>query len=129
MNDYILFKNLDDKYLTLPELLKEDEKQMKIRKEVPKISLLTMLLMLIRPLILLLTQKKKDERKPIYYVTDPVQQGQYIKMFKGTGHGCSYLKSQYRYLLHQPIRSSVMRKFKFMRIDADLTDSPERRKC
>lgn len=26
MNDYILFKNLDDKYLTLPELLKEDEK-------------------------------------------------------------------------------------------------------
>ena len=28
MNDYILFKNLDDKYLTLPELLvKEEEKK------------------------------------------------------------------------------------------------------
>ena len=25
MNDYILFKNLDDKYLTLPEILKKDE--------------------------------------------------------------------------------------------------------
>ncbi len=28
MNDYIIFKNLDDKYLTLPELLvKEEEKK------------------------------------------------------------------------------------------------------
>ena len=25
MNDYILFKNLDDKYLTLPEILKKEE--------------------------------------------------------------------------------------------------------
>ena len=113
MNDYILFKNLDDKYLTLPELLKEDEKaeentdgNTEDTKAEDTAS----------------DSEEKDERKPIYYVTDPVQQGQYIKMFKEQGMDAVILNHNIDTSFISQLEQRN-EKFKFMRIDANLTDS------
>ena len=66
--------------------------------------------------------EEKDTRKTIYYVTDVQQQGQYINMFKEQGMDAV--------ILDHNIDSSFItqlerrnEKFRFQRIDADLTDS------
>ena len=127
MNDYILFKNLEDKYLTLPELLvKEEEKE--------------------NPEVLdengdpitktddasasgdsvhdgdASADAEKDERKVIYYVTDKVQQGQYIKLFKEQGMQAVILDHNIdtSFITQLEQRNE---KYKFMRIDADVTES------
>lgn len=89
MTDYILFKNLEDKYLTLPECLEEN--------------------------------KEKHENM-VFYVTDEVAQGQYIKMFKDEGMDAVILKHS----IDQPFITHLEQKnegVKFQRIDADLTDN------
>ena len=118
MNDYILFKNLDDKYLTLPELLvKEEEKAAEnadaevvdadgnpVTEEVSADT------------------EEKDERKVVYYVTNKVQQGQYINLFKEQGMDAVILDHN----IDTSFISQLEQRnenYKFMRIDADLTDS------
>ena len=89
MNDYILFKNLDGKYLTLPECLEEN---------------------------------KEKHENTIFYVTDEIAQGQYIKMFKDEGMDAVILKHN----IDQPFITHLEQKnegVKFQRIDADLTDN------
>ena len=122
MNDYILFKNLDHKYLTLPECLKADEeaadtstKENEDTIEVENADGTSA------------TGEsddtpEEDTRKTIYYVTDEQQQSQYINMFKEQGMDAV--------ILDHNIDSSFItqlerrnEKFKFMRIDADVTDS------
>ena len=80
MNDYILFKDINDKYQTLPELLvpvedekKDDEKTTEDAKTEESKSDDAK------------EEEKEPERSTIYYVTDKAQQGQYIKMFKEQG--------------------------------------------
>ena len=128
MNDYILFKNLDDKYLTLPELLVKEEEKKDDAEVLDKDG---------NPVTDTLgnassdssadgsdasADDEKDERKVIYYVTDKVQQGQYIKLFKEQ-------KMQAVILDHNIDTSFITQleqrneKYKFMRIDADVTDS------
>ena len=128
MNDYILFKNLDDKYLTLPELLVKEEEKKDDAEVLDKDG---------NPVTDTLgnassdssaddsdasADGEKDERKVIYYVTDKVQQGQYIKLFKEQ-------KMQAVILDHNIDTSFITQleqrneKYKFMRIDADVTDS------
>ena len=128
MNDYILFKNLDDKYLTLPELLVKEEEKKDDAEVLDKDG---------NPVPDTLgnassdssaddsdasADGEKDERKVIYYVTDKVQQGQYIKLFKEQ-------KMQAVILDHNIDTSFITQleqrneKYKFMRIDADVTDS------
>ena len=124
MNDYILFKNLDDKYLTLPELLvKEEEKKEDEKKDEAEV---------------LDTDgnpiksenadaanenaEEKDERKVIYYVTDKLQQGQYIKMFKEQNMDAVILDHN----IDTSFISQLEQRnehYKFMRIDADVTES------
>ena len=58
MNDYILFKNLDDKYLTLPEILKKDEADTDTGENQDTDTA---------------ADTEKDTRKVVYYVTDKVQ--------------------------------------------------------
>ena len=65
---------------------------------------------------------EKDERKVIYYVTDKVQQGQYIKLFKE--------QNMQAVILDHNIDTSFIKKLeqrkekdKFRRIDADVTES------
>ena len=118
MNDYILFKNLDDKYLTLPELLIKEEEKEGTDAEVLDADG--------NPIesdtAANTDEEEKDDRKIVYYVTDKVQQGQYINLFKEQGMDAVILDhnidTSFISQLEQRNES-----YKFMRIDADLTES------
>lgn len=121
MNDYILFKNLDDKYLTLPECLKVEETDSEqdnpsestetdsentdSTSDTPETA-----------------DEEKDMRKPVYYVTDVQQQGQYINMFKEQGMDAVILDHNIdtSFITQLERRNE---KIRFVRIDADVTDS------
>ena len=109
MNDYILFKDLDDKYLTLPEILvKEEEKDdAEDTSEEKKDDS---------------TAEEKDDRKTIYYVTDPQQQGQYIQMFKEQNMPAVILNHNIDTSFISQLEARNQH-YKFMRIDADVTDA------
>ena len=104
MNDYILFKNLEGKYMTLPECLEVkpmDEEDAEVVDEID------------------VAEEKKE--KIIYYVTDEKQQSQYISMFKAAKMDAVILPHN----IDQPFVSQLEAKnegVKFQRIDADLTD-------
>ncbi len=128
MNDYILFKNLDHKYLTLPECLKADEEpetdaektdSEKTEDAEPAVEVENADG---TPADDAEDSAPEDTRKTIYYVTDEQQQSQYINMFKEQGMDAV--------ILDHNIDSSFItqlerrnEKFKFMRIDADVTES------
>ena len=122
MNDYILFKNLDGNYETLPECLETkpidgeeeqatDENGNQVEAEVVDADADA--------------EKAEDEEpkeKIIYYVTDEQQQSQYINMFKQAKMDAVILTHS----IDQPFVSQLESKnpnVKFKRIDADLTDS------
>lgn len=89
MNDYIIFKNLDGKYLTLKECLEENNEK---------------------------------HENTVFYVTDEVEQSQYINMFKNEGIDAVILTHN----IDQPFITNMESKnenLKFKRIDADLSDS------
>jgi len=89
MNDYIIFKNLDGKYLTLKECLEEN---------------------------------KEKHENTVFYVTDEIEQSQYINMFKNEGIDAVILTHN----IDQPFITNMESKnenLKFKRIDADLSDS------
>ena len=120
MNDYILFKNLDDKYLTLPELLvKEEEKKAENEAEVVDSATGESVT---KDAADDAKEEKKDDRKVIYYVTDKKQQGQYINLFKEQNMDAVILDHN----IDTSFISQLEQRnehYKFMRIDADLTDS------
>ena len=64
----------------------------------------------------------KDERKIVYYVTDMNQQGQYITLFKEQGMNAVILNHNIdtSFISQLEMRNE---NYRFMRIDADLTDS------
>ncbi|MCD8013536.1 MAG: molecular chaperone HtpG [Lachnospiraceae bacterium] len=67
-------------------------------------------------------EAKEPEKKTIYYVTDEVQQSQYINMFRESGLNAVILKHN----IDAPFISHVEQineKVKFQRIDADVTDT------
>ena len=126
MTDYILFKNLDGEYMTLPECLEVkpvdaeeaalDEEGNKVEAEVIEPETAGMEDDAV--------EDSEDEKKEktIYYVTDERQQSQYIKMFKAAKMDAVILNHN----IDQPFISQLEMKnqgIKFMRIDADLTDS------
>ena len=89
MSDYILFKNIDGKYLTLPECLEEN------------------------------AEKHKDT---VFYVTDEVQQSQYINMFRNEGIDAVLLTHN----IDEPFITHLEQKNEnvhFLSIDSDLTDT------
>ena len=122
MTDYILFKNLDGKYITLPECLEVnktdpdetqegavDENGEKVEAEVVEDKNEDSA-----------EEEKKD--KTIYYVTDEKQQSQYINMFKAAKMDAVMLTDR----IDQPFISQLEAKnegIHFARIDADLTDA------
>ena len=107
MNDYILFKNLDDKYLTLPEILKKDEADADTEENQDTDTA---------------ADAEKDTRKVVYYVTDKVQQSQYIRMFKEQGMDAVILDHNIdtSFISQLEARNE---QYRFARIDADVTDS------
>ena len=122
MTDYILFKNLDGKYMTLPECLEvkpvdPDEAEEKDEQENQDIENADGT----KPTEDAENAEEKKE-KIIYYVTDEQQQSQYINMFKQAKMDAVILTHN----IDQPFVSQLESKnegIKFMRIDADLTDT------
>ena len=133
MTDYILFKNLDGQYMTLPECLEVkpvdaeetavDEEGNKVDAEIiePEKAVGSEAGMEADDDVAADAEDEKKE-KTIYYVTDERQQSQYIKMFKAAKMDAVILNHN----IDQPFISQLEMKnqgIKFMRIDADLTDS------
>ena len=107
MNDYILFKDINDKYMTLPELLKEkEEKEAEAKDENAENK----------------ADADKDTRETIYYVTDKNQQGQYIRMFKESDMNAVILDHNIDTSFITQLEQRNQN-YKFMRIDADVTDA------
>ena len=125
MTDYILFKNLDGQYMTLPECLEVkpvdvdeesavDEQGEKVEAEAVGAGD---------------GADAEDDadaadtpEKVIYYVTDLQQQSQYVNMFKAAKMDAVVLTHH----IDQPFISQLESKnqnIKFQRIDADLTDT------
>ena len=128
MTDYILFKDINGKYLALPECLEvnkidtendnadassndsaettvENTEASETKTEDNKDS----------------GEAEKEKNKVIYYVTDAVQQSQYIAMFKEAGKDAVVLPER----IDQPFISELEAKNQgvhFKRIDADLTE-------
>ena len=130
MTDYILFKNLDGKYLTLPECLevnKTDPDETGENETEEKASDTEV----VDENGNVVSEEKPDseenaeeekKEKIIYYVTDEKQQAQYINMFKAAKMDAVILTHN----IDQPFISQLEARnegIKFMRIDADLTDT------
>ncbi len=125
MNDYILFKNLDGKFLTLPEALQinkdaeeaaKTEDGEKVEAEVVDADGNTVTENK--------DESKEEEKEPriIYYVTDEQQQSQYINMFKAQKMEAFVLNHNIDVPFIQQLESKNQ-DIKFQRIDADLTDT------
>ena len=119
-HDYILFKNLDGKYLTIKDLVKEEEAAKADSTETENKTEDTAS-----------TEEKKDEssdankepeKTTIYYVTDEIQQSQYINMFREAGMDAVILKHNIdnAFISHM---EQLHDNIKFQRIDADVTDT------
>lgn len=125
MNDYILFKNLDDKYLTLPELLVKEEEKAEGETDASDTAAAEGAEIVNEDGSSATAdenEEEKDERKIVYYVTDRLQQGQYINLFKEQGMDAVILDHN----IDTSFISQLEQRnehYKFMRIDADLTDS------
>ena len=119
MKNSMLYKNLDHKYMTLEDIIKEAKgeeadaakteeakaEETKTDAEESKDA-----------------DAKKEEKTRIFYVTDEVQQSQYINMFKAQGQDAIILTHNidsafitYLEQKHQEVQ--------FLRIDADVHDS------
>ena len=119
MKNSMLYKNLDHKYMTLKDIIKEakgeeadaakteetKEEETKTDAEESKDA-----------------DAKEEEKTRIFYVTDEVQQSQYINMFKAQGQDAIILTHNidsafitYLEQKHQEVQ--------FLRIDADVHDS------
>lgn len=133
MNDYILFKDINDNYQTLPELLAPVENA-DDAKGVEDESAKTTVEDSVEAAEAADAKKAEDgssaadeeekvpERKPIYYVTDRIQQGQYINLFKEQGMNAVILDHNIdtSFITQLEQRNE---NYQFMRIDADLTES------
>ena len=135
MTDYILFRNLDGKYLTLPECLEvnktdpdeisqeADEKEAESGQEAEVVDADGNVVSgeeASEDTDEAAEEEKKE--KVIYYVTDEKQQSQYINMFKAAKMDAVILTHN----IDQPFISQLEAKnegIKFQRIDADLTDT------
>ena len=124
MTDYILFKNLDGKYMTLPECLevnKVDPDETEAAESQDAAEVLDADGNVINGDE---SDAQEDEKKEkvIYYVTDEKQQSQYISMFKAAKMDAVILPHN----IDQPFVSQLEAKnegIQFQRIDADLTDA------
>ncbi|MCI9305381.1 MAG: molecular chaperone HtpG [Lachnospiraceae bacterium] len=109
MMDYLLFKDLDNKYRTIKDLVPEEEAPEVDVVENPDEADADS------------GEEKEPEKTTIFYVTDEVQQSQYINMFKEEGKNAVILKHN----IDSPFISHLEMKnehVKFQRIDADLTE-------
>ncbi len=119
MKDFIIFKNLEGKYVTLPEYVKaakdeasdsaetsESTEEVKASENSDGSD----------------AADKEEKKDIVYYVTNEQQQSQYINMFKQEGIDALILTHN----IDQPFITQLEqteKDYKFQRIDADITDS------
>ncbi|MBQ1547340.1 MAG: molecular chaperone HtpG [Lachnospiraceae bacterium] len=127
MNDYILFKDINGEYTTLPELLKKEEENKeeageatdengeKVEAEVVDED------KDIDEPDRMEDEDETDKRKKVFYVTDMNQQSQYVNMFKE--------QNMNAVILDHNIDTSFITQleqrnpnYRFLRIDADVTE-------
>lgn len=120
MMDYILYKNIDGKYLTLEDCIKANEKPEEAKEAEETVVEET------KEETAEDGKKDEEEKEPektnIYYVTDEVQQSQYINMFREEGQDAVIMKHN----IDSPFISHVEQikeNVRFLRIDADINDS------
>ncbi len=118
MNDYILFKDLEGNYITLPELLKKDAEL----EEAAKAESTDAEVVDENGETVESEEEPKDLRHPVYYVTDENQQVQYINMFKAQNMQAVILNHNIdtSFITQLEARNNA---YRFLRIDADLTDA------
>ena len=117
IGDYVLFKNLDGKYLTLKDCIEENKKTTETAEEAADQTESKEA----EAADADKTEEKEPEKTTIFYVTDEIQQSQYINMFKEAGKDAVILKHN----IDSPFISSLEQKHQdvqFKRIDADLTE-------
>ncbi len=137
MTDYILFKNLDGKYMTLPECLEVNKTDVEESDDTDKTVAdgaavdengNTVEAEVVDDVSDMTGDETSDDdaddkkEKVIYYVTDEKQQSQYINMFRQAKMDAVILTHN----IDQPFISQLEAKnegIKFQRIDADLTDT------
>ena len=129
MNDFILFKNLEGKYIPLPEAVKINEEVLKEDSEEEKAESVSG------------SEEDTDESKPdsdkpdtdgdeikeaaekvIYYVTDEELQAQYITMFKSRKLEAFIMRHNIDVPFMQQLESKN-ENLKFKRIDSDISDA------
>ena len=118
MKDAVLFKNIDGKYLTLKDCIEENggesdktEKTAENIDEAAKDDAADDS-----------SDTKEENKTTIYYVTDEIQQSQYINMFKKQGQDAVILSHN----IDSPFITQLEQRnenIKFQRIDADVTDT------
>ena len=121
MMDYILFKNLDDKYLTLKDCIEKNEKP-EDKEKADQAETGTKTDADSQSQDSDAAEGGEDVKKTtIFYVTDPVQQSQYINLFKEQGLDAVHLQHNIdnAFISHM---ERLNDKIKFQRIDADMTD-------
>lgn len=110
MTDYILFKDIDGKYLTLKDLLPEEEaSDVDIVEDAEQAGASDE------------NAEEEPKKNTVFYVTDEIQQSQYINLFREEGKNAVILKHN----IDNPFISQLEMKnehIKFQRIDADLTE-------
>lgn len=119
MKNSMLYKNLDHKYMTLEDIIKEakGEEAEAVKTEEAKTEETKTDAEESKD-----ADAKEEEKTRIFYVTDEVQQSQYINMFKAQGQDAIILTHNidsafitYLEQKHQEVQ--------FLRIDADVHDS------
>lgn len=103
MTDYILFKDLEEKYCTLPELKKKG-KESSVADNIAQ------------------SEDKEEKIQKVYYVSDAVAQSQYISLFKEHKKEAVYLTER----IDQPFITELEAKnsgLRFQRIDADVQEA------
>ena len=120
MTDYILFKDINGKFLALPECLEVEKSD--VDEAAEKANAANETVASTEGAAKTAENSDKAEKnKVIYYVTDPVQQSQYIAMFKNAGKDAVILPER----IDQPFISELEAKNQgvhFRRIDADLSE-------
>ena len=117
MKDFIIFKNLDDKFITLPEYVENvkgnDEEQPEVvdAEDVAKEQAGEE------------TETKEEEPTTVYYVTDVQQQSQYINLFREQGMDALILAHTIDQPFITQLEQSEDVKVHFQRIDSDISDS------
>ncbi|MDO4649347.1 MAG: molecular chaperone HtpG [Eubacteriales bacterium] len=109
MEKAILFKNMDGEYLTFQDCIEKNQKTVENAEEKTEGETSET------------ENKASEEKTTVFYITDEVQQSQYINLFREAGKDAVILKHN----IDNPFISHLEQKHqevRFMRIDADVTE-------